>query len=47
MVCLKLGTALVQRDGMTEVADSSIRMCEREGVWNDPDGRYGIPINVY
>jgi hypothetical protein len=43
MVGLKLGTALIECDGMAEVADSSIRARKREGVWNQPDGADSIP----
>jgi len=28
---------------VAEVADSSIGVCEWEGVWNKPDGANGIP----
>ena len=43
MVGHELSTALIERDGVAEVADSSIGVYEWEGTWNQPDGANGIP----
>ena len=43
MVGHELSTALIKRDCVAEVADSSIGVYEWEGAWNQPDGANGIP----
>ena len=43
MVSFELGTALVERDGMAEVANSSIGVYGWEGVWNQTNGANRIP----
>ena len=43
IVGLELGAALGERDGVAEVADSSIGPYEWEGTWNHPNGANSIP----